>query len=50
MVDLIAQIGPRPFQAALQQADANLARDQADGVTGIRMVGPAVASVRGRSS
>jgi multidrug efflux system membrane fusion protein len=28
--DLIAQIDPRPFQAALQQADANLARDQAN--------------------
>jgi multidrug efflux system membrane fusion protein len=27
--DLIAQIDPRPFQAALQQAEANLARDQA---------------------
>jgi membrane fusion protein, multidrug efflux system len=26
---LIAQIDPRPFQAALQQAEANLARDQA---------------------
>ena len=27
--DLIAQIDPRPFQAALEQAEANLARDQA---------------------
>jgi multidrug efflux system membrane fusion protein len=27
--DLIAQIDPRPFQATLQQAEANLARDQA---------------------
>ena len=27
--DLIAQLDPRPFQAALQQAEANLARDQA---------------------
>jgi membrane fusion protein, multidrug efflux system len=28
--DLIAQLDPRPFQAALQQADANRARDQAN--------------------
>lgn len=28
--DLIAQIDPRPYQAALQQAEANLARDQAN--------------------
>jgi membrane fusion protein, multidrug efflux system len=28
--DLIAQIDPRPFQAALQQAQANLVRDQAN--------------------
>ena len=27
---LIAQLDPRPFQAALQQAEANLARDQAN--------------------
>lgn len=27
--DLIAQLDPRPFQAALQQAEANLARDEA---------------------
>ena len=27
--DLIAQLDPRPYQAALQQAEANLARDQA---------------------
>jgi multidrug efflux system membrane fusion protein len=27
--DMIAQLDPRPFQAALQQAEANLARDQA---------------------
>ena len=27
--DVIAQIDPRPFEAALQQAEANLARDQA---------------------
>ena len=28
--DLIAQLDPRPFQAALQQAEANLARDEAN--------------------
>ena len=28
--NLIAQLDPRPFQAALQQAEANLARDQAN--------------------
>ncbi len=28
--DLIAQLDPRPFQAALQEAEANLARDQAN--------------------
>src|SRR6201994_2864586 len=28
--DLIAQLDPRPYQAALQQAEANLARDQAN--------------------
>src|SRR6201996_8137928 len=27
--DLIAQLDPRPYQAALQQADANLGRDEA---------------------
>ena len=28
--DLIAQLDPRPYQAALQQAEANLARDEAN--------------------
>jgi multidrug efflux system membrane fusion protein len=28
--NLIAQLDPRPFQAALQEAQANLARDQAN--------------------